>query len=356
MASETNGSGDPGFGRQFTDHMAVARYGPGRGWTDVEVVPFSELSLSPAAMVFHYGQAIFEGLKAFRQPDGAVSLFRPDENARRLNGSARRLAMPELPEETFTAACAELVRADQHWVSSTSGQSLYLRPMMIATEAGLGVRPAGEYLFAVIASPVGSYFVAGARPITVWASEDYVRAAPGGTGAAKCAGNYAASLAAKAQATAHACDEALWLDAGEHRWIEELGGMNIVLVADGAHGSALVTPPIHGTILDGVTRKSLLELGGSLGYQIDERPVAIDELRQPGAFREAFACGTAAVVAPIGAVRSASGHWTIGDGEAGPITNRLRDDLVALQEGRADDPFGWRVQVVDPVAAEAAPA
>jgi len=354
MTSEPTDDGDPGFGRQFSDHMVTARYRAGSGWADPEVVPFAELSLSPAAMVFHYGQAIFEGLKAYRQPDGAVALFRPEENAARFNASAQRLAMPALPEGAFTAACAELVRVDRGWVPDTPGQSLYLRPLMVATEAALGVRPASEYLFAVIASPVGPYFASGLRPVRVWVSEDHVRAAPGGTGSAKCAGNYGASLAAKEQASSCACDEVLFLDAEEHRWIEELAGMNIILVAHGARGPTLVTPPVGDTILDGVTRKSVLELARRLGYETIERPVALEELSQPGSFLEAFACGTAAVIAPIGALHSSSGRWNIGDGHAGPVTIRLREALIALQEGRASDPFGWRYQLNEPAPAPAA--
>lgn len=350
MESDIDVVGDLGFGQSFTDHMAVARYNAATGWTDVEVVPFAELAISPAAMVFHYGQAIFEGLKAFRQPDGAVALFRPADNAARFNRSAARLAMPELAVETFTAACAELVLADRRSVPSAPGHSLYLRPIMIATEASLGVRPAAEYLFAVMASPVGTYFASGVRAITVWTTNEFVRAAPGGTGAAKCAGNYAASLAGKEQARAHGCDEALWLDAEHRRWIEELSGMNVVLVAEVEGRPALVTPPIGATILDGITRRSLLELAPHLGYHTVERPVAIDELCRTGAFLEAFACGTAAAVAPIGAVRSAGGDTVIGDGSPGAVTTQLRDALVAIQEGRSEDGFGWRVQV-----AEAAP-
>jgi branched-chain amino acid aminotransferase len=354
MPSETD-SNDPGFGRTFTPHMAVARYDARVGWSELEVVPFAELPMSPAAMVFHYGQAIFEGLKAFRQPDGSVALFRPDDNAARFDASARRLAMPELPTGLFTSACVELVRADAQAVPAQPGQSLYLRPTMIATEAALGVRSAHEYLFMVIASPVGSYFPsASVRPIVVWATDDYVRAAPGGTGAAKCAGNYAAGLAAKDEALVNGCDEALWLDAAEHRWIEELGGMNIVFVPSEGTGTTLVTPPIHDTILDGVTRKSLLAMAERLGYDTVERPVSLDELCQPGTFTEAFACGTAAVIAPVGGVGSPKGHWNIGDGNPGPVTTRLREALVAIQEGRADDPSGWMMKVTEPATSEVA--
>ncbi len=349
MQAETspNGSGDPGFGRCFSDHMAIASYDLAHGWSTTEIVGFAAMSFSPATMVFHYGQAVFEGLKAFRQPDGSISMFRPDDHARRFNRSAQRLAMPAQAPGVFKAACCELVSIDQEWVPAELGHSLYLRPMMIASEVGLGARPANEYRFVVIASPVGSYYARGVEPITVWASPDYVRAAPGGTGSAKCAGNYAGSMAAKIQASAQGCDETLWLDAGEHRWVEELGGMNIVFVIDGPDGTSLVAPPIQDTILDGITRKSLLELGRRLGYQVIERPVSIDEACRAGSFQEVFACGTAAIVAPIGAIRTPSRESVIGDGQAGPVTMRLRDALLALQDGRADDPFGWRVKVTE---------
>jgi branched-chain amino acid aminotransferase len=324
-----------GFGKSFSDHMAIARIAG--AWGDVAIVPFADVPLSPAAMVLHYGQAIFEGLKAYRQPDGSVCLFRPADNAARFEQSARRLAMPPLAPQTFLDACDALVRADADCVPSGPGETLYLRPMLFASEAALGVRPADEYLFLVIASPVDAYFGDTVRPITVWADPALVRAAPGGTGAAKCSGNYAASLVAKQTATANGCAEALWLDALHHRFIEELGGMNFMAVRDGT----VVTPPLSDTILDGVTRRSLLTLAGDLGYATEERPVTLDELTS-GAFDEAFACGTAAVVAPIGGVRSAEGEWTVGDGEPGPVTLQLRDALLAIQEGRAADHQSWR--------------
>lgn len=341
MARVTDSAADLGFGRAFTDHMAVAHYRNG-AWDEVEILPFHGFVISPAAMVFHYGQAIFEGLKAFRQPDGTVALFRPDDNSARFDRSAIRMAMPPLPSGAFTSACADLVRTDLGAVPRGAGQSLYLRPLMFATEPGLGVRPAREYIFAVIASPVGAYFAGGLTPISVWAAPEFVRAAPGGTGAAKCAGNYGGGLAGKVEATSNGCDEVLWLDAAQHRYIEELGGMNVVFVERGG----LVSPPPHDTILDGLTRQSLLELARWRGIRVEERPVTLDELDR---FDEAFACGTAAVVVPIGTVRSGSHTWTIGDGTAGAITQALHAELVALQEGRGEDPFGWRAPVTQPV-------
>ena len=334
---------EPGFGRTFTPHMVTAHYRDG-AWSGADVVPFEALSLSPAAMVLHYGQAIFEGLKAYRQPDGGVALFRPDLNAARFDRSAERLAMPRLPDGLLVDACRELVRIDDSFVPAVDGQSLYLRPTMIATETGLGVRAADEYLFLVIASPAGSYFPSGVKPLTVWVADQHIRAARDGTGAAKTAGNYAGSLAAKADAVRRGCDDVLFLDARDRRWVEELSGMNIVFVSQRDGRTELTAPPPDGTILDGVTRRSLLELAAHLGFDVIERPVAVDEVLG-GAFGEAFACGTAAVVAPIGAVRSVRGTCLVGDGEVGPVTQQLRRALVHLQEGKTDDPFGWRVPV-----------
>lgn len=323
--------------------MATAAYADGT-WGELSVEPFANLSLSPAAMVLHYGQAVFEGLKAFRQADGSVALFRPQDNARRFDASAIRLAMPPLPAGLFLAACEAVVRADAASIPTGNGESFYLRPMMFATEPALGVRAAHEYAFVVLGSPVGAYFGDAAHAISVWADPSLVRAAPGGTGAAKCSGNYAASLIAKTEAVARGCDEALWLDAREHRLVEELGGMNFVAVEATTDGPCLVTPPLSDTILDGVTRRSLLALGNHLGFKTDERAVPLDDLSR-GRFTEAFACGTAAVVVPIGSVVTADGVIAIGDGQPGTTTLGLRAELVALQEGRAADPFGWRYPV-----------
>lgn len=345
MKGESPSSTDPGFGRRFTDHMAVAHFEGRSGWTETDIVAFAALSLSPAAMGLHYGQAVFEGLKAFRQPDGSVALFRAHDHAARLDRSARQLVMPELATGTFVEACRRLVCTDIEMVPSTPGHSLYLRPMLLATEAALGVRPAAEYLFVVIASPVGAYVSTGAQPMTVWVSREHSRAAPDGIGSAKCAGNYAASLAGLQESATHGCGETLWLDSNEHRWLEELSSMNVVLVAAGQAGPTLVTPPAGGTILDGITRKSLLALGRSLGFAVAERPVALEEMCDGRSFVEAFACGTAAGVVPISAVRSASGECPIGNGEPGPVARRLQQTLLALQEGSAADPYGWRLSI-----------
>ena len=332
---------DPGFGRVFTDHMVTMRYREGAGWHDGRIVPRAPLLLDPTSMVLHYAQEIFEGLKAYRMPDGSAALFRPDANARRFHRSAERMAMAPLPEPLFVESIRTLVRAEREWIPAVEGGSLYLRPFMIATEAGLGVRPSAEYLYCVVASSVGSYFKGGAKPVTLWISDTYSRSAPGGTGEAKCGGNYAASLKAQAEAIAEGCDQVVFLDALEHRWIEELGGMNIFFAfADGS----LQTPPLEGTILPGVTRDSLIALARDMGVSVREEPYAIDQWRADaasGRLREAFACGTAAVVAPISRVRGAKHDIAVGDGEPGPLTRKLRAALVGVQRGTAPDPHGW---------------
>lgn len=332
-----------GFGARFTQHMVLARWTPGTGWSPLELVPHAALELSPAAMALHYGQAVFEGLKAYPRRDGSIALFRPDVNAARLNRSAVRLAMPDMPVELFTEACEIVVRADASEVPRGPGQSLYLRPFMIAVEPSLGVRPAQEYLFVVIASPVDHFFADGYQSIDVWCAPDHIRAAPGGTGAAKCAGNYAGSLAAKAEALSRGCHEVLWLDSREHRWVEELGAMNFFCVTRDESGTPLLaTPRLSGTILAGNTRGSLIELAASLGIRTVERPVSLAELTAgDGRVTEAFACGTAASVVPIGAVTSEAGKSMIGDGRPGEITTRLRDELAAVHYGEKADLFGW---------------
>ncbi|MFF5334994.1 branched-chain amino acid aminotransferase [Streptomyces sp. NPDC013181] len=331
----------PGFGRHFTDHMVTIKWTEGRGWHDAQLVPYAPLSIDPANMTLHYGQEIFEGLKAYRQPDGSVATFRPEANAERFRASARRLAMPELPVETFVAACDALVRQDAAWVPAHGGEeSLYLRPFMIATEIGLGVRPANEYLFLVIASPAGAYFPGGVKPVSIWLSEDRVRAVPGGMGDAKTGGNYAASLLAQAEAAAKGCDQVAYLDAVEHKWVEELGGMNLYFV----YGDRIVTPSLTGSLLAGITRDSLLKLAGDLGYTAEEDRVSLDQWRDDtaaGTLTEVFACGTAAVITPVGTVKCAGGEWTQGDGTPGPVTLKLRERLLDIQRGTAEDTHGW---------------
>jgi branched-chain amino acid aminotransferase len=337
---------DPGFGRYFTDHMVTIRHSAGRGWHDAKVGARTSFQFDPATAVLHYAQEIFEGMKAYRLPDGGAALFRPDANARRFRNSAERLGMATLPEDLFLASVRALVRTDKDWIPSGEGASLYLRPFMLATDVALGTKPSGDYLYAVIASPVGAYFKGGAAAVTLWVSESYTRAAPGGTGAAKCGGNYAASLAAQAEGAREGCEQVVFLDAVERRWVEELGGMNVFFVFD---DGSLQTPPLTGTILPGVTRDSLITLGRALGLTVREEPYAIDQWQadaQSGRLREAFACGTAAVVTPIGTVKGRRHGFTIGDGGAGPVTTRLKAALTDIQFGRAPDNQGWLDRVV----------
>jgi branched-chain amino acid aminotransferase len=329
---------DPGFGRVFTDHMATIRYAEGKGWYDARVEARAPISMDPASAVLHYAQEILEGLKAYRTADGGVTMFRPEANAARFRRSAERMAMAPLPDELFLASLEELIRVDQAWIPTDEDGSLYLRPIMYASEAFLGVRPAAEYLYLVIACPVGSYFKGGVKPVAVWASRDYTRAAPGGTGAAKCGGNYAASLSAQAQAIEHGYEQVVFLDAVHRRYVDELGGMNAFFVYD---DGTLVTPPCAGTILEGITRDSVMTLARENGMKVVERPFSYEEWvedARSGRLTEAFACGTAAVVTPIGRVGSVDGEFTMAAGE---VTARLRAQLVDIQRGRVEDRHGW---------------
>ncbi|MBW4329853.1 branched-chain amino acid aminotransferase [Stakelama sp. CBK3Z-3] len=332
---------DPGFGKVFTDHMAVIRYTEGTGWHDARIQAREPLTMDPAAAVLHYAQEIFEGMKAYRLGDGGTALFRPDQNARRFRQSAARMAMPELPESLFLESVERLVEIDREWIPHMDGGALYLRPFMFASETFLGVRPAKEYLYMVIASSVGAYFKGGAKAISIWVSDDYTRAAPGGTGAAKCGGNYAASLVAQAEAIERGCDQVVFLDAAEHKWVEELGGMNLFFVFE---DGSVVTPPLKGTILPGITRDSILTLLRDDGITVREEGYGIDQWRadaDSGKLVESFACGTAAVVTPVGTVKSTAGDFQIGSGGTGQITQRMRDRLVAIQRGEAPDPHDW---------------
>ena len=331
---------DPGFGTNFSDHMVSIDWSEGRGWHDATIGPRQPIALDPAAAVLHYAQEIFEGLKAYSQADGSIALFRPDANAARFNASARRLAMPELPEGVFVESIRQIVAADRDWIPSADGSSLYLRPFMFANEAFLGVRPAKQYKFLVIASPAGYYFKSGAPAVSIWVSR-YSRAAPGGTGAAKCGGNYAASLVPQAEAIERGHDQVVFLDAAEHKWIEELGGMNLYFVFD---DGTLLTPSLTGTILPGITRDSLLALARDEGLTVREDRYSLDQWRADaasGRLVECFTCGTAAVVTPVGKVAGDDGEFTIGSGGPGQLTGKLKDRLVAIQRGTAPDPHGW---------------
>lgn len=335
---------DPGFGRIFSEHMASARWDARRGWHDGELRPYSNLSLDPGTAVLHYAQAVFEGLKAFRQVDGSVAIFRPDAHAARFQRSARRLALPELPAAMFVEAIELLLELDGDWVPSAPEHSLYLRPLMFASEVSLLVHPSPEVTFLLIASPSGSYFPGGVKPVTVWLSEEFSRAAPGGTGAAKTGGNYAGGLLAQVEAADHGCDQVVWLDSNEHRWVEEMGGMNLCFVFGSGTTARLMTPALTGTLLPGVTRDSLLKLAAEMGLEVEEGRISVDEWKKgcaDGSLTEVFACGTAAVITPVGAVKSAGGDWIVGDGGPGPVSMRLRKALVDIQRGAVPDTHGW---------------
>ncbi|MBP6996687.1 MAG: branched-chain amino acid aminotransferase [Phycicoccus sp.] len=335
---------NPGFGQSFTDHMLQATWTPEQGWHDGRIDAYGPITLMPSAAVLHYAQEVFEGLKAYRHEDGSVWGFRPEANAARLQRSCRRLALPEMSEEDFLGALTALVEVDQAWVPVADGteKSLYLRPFMYASEAFLGVRPARTVTFSIIASPAGAYFSGGLKPVTLWISEHYARAGVGGTGSAKCGGNYASSLAGQLEGIEHGCDQAVFLDSATQTFIEELGGMNLFFVTS---DDRLVTPELTGTILEGVTRSSILDLAKELGLDPQEKRIEIAEWKQgvaSGEIREIFACGTAAVVTPVGELRWEGGSAASTAGESGgPVTNAIRTRLLDIQYGRAQDTHGW---------------
>ncbi|MGZ4582531.1 MAG: branched-chain amino acid aminotransferase [Nocardioidaceae bacterium] len=336
---------NPGFGLHFTDHMFVAEWTPAQGWHAARVTAYAPISLDPATAVLHYAQEIFEGLKAYRHADGSVWTFRPEENAARMVRSAKRLALPSLPVEDFVASVDAIVRADERWVPDPAGEkSLYIRPFMFASEKFLGVRPSKHVTYMVICSPAGAYFSKGIKPVSIWLSEEYTRAGRGGMGAAKTGGNYASSLIAQQEAIEEGCDQVAFLDAAEGRYVEELGGMNLYFVHD---DGSIVTPATSGTILEGITRSSIIELCGKLGHRVEERQLSIDEWREgvtSGRIAEVFACGTAAVVTPVGVLKWRGGE--AGADETGPVTRQVRQALVDIQYGRAEDTFGWMHRVL----------
>ncbi len=341
---------NPGFGKSFTDHMVLATWTRGQGWHDAKVTAYGPLQLMPSAAVLHYAQEVFEGLKAYRHADGSIWSFRPEANAERMQRSARRLALPTLPVDDFVESLRALVTVDQAWVpaAGTGETSLYLRPFMFASEAFLGVRPADEVTYSVIASPAGAYFAGGLKPVTLWISTAYARAGAGGTGAAKCGGNYASSLAGQMEGIEHGCDQAVFLDSATHEYIEELGGMNLFFVTKDGR---LVTPELTGTILEGVTRSSILELGKELGLDPEERRIPIEEWKdgaRSGDIVEIFACGTAAVVTPVGELRWEGGSvdHRRGGADIGEVTRTVRERLLDIQYGRAEDSHGWLTRLV----------
>jgi branched-chain amino acid aminotransferase len=338
---------DPGFGTHFTDHMFTVEWTPEKGWHDARITPYGPITLDPATAVLHYAQETFEGMKAYRHADGSIWTFRPEKNAERMLKSSRRLALPELPVEEFVGAVDALVRADARWVPDAQGEkSLYIRPFMFASEKFLGVRPSQHVTFMVIASPAGSYFKSGLKPVSLWLTTEYTRAGKGGMGDAKTGGNYASSLVAQQEAYAQGCDQVVFLDAQESTYVEELGGMNLYFVfKDGT----VVTPSTTGTILEGITRASIIELAAGLGHKVEERKFSIDEWRDgvaSGDIVEIFACGTAAVVTPVGTLKWEDGETAAPTTEAGELTSKIREALVDIQFGRAEDTFGWMHKVV----------
>lgn len=339
---------EPGFGKYYTDNMVVAQWSEATGWQDAELKAYGPLTLDPATMVFHYGQEVFEGMKAYSQPDGGISLFRPEANAKRFAKSAARIALPEMPVDFFVKTVEELVKQEKDWVPKKIGESLYLRPFLIATEVGLGVRPSNHATYVLIATPAAAYFNA-AKAVTVWISTEYVRAALGGTGEAKCGGNYAASLLAQKQAAQQGCDQVAYIDAVERKWVEEMGGMNLYFIKGSGKDATIMTPKLTGTLLPGITRDSILTLAKDLGYKTEESMISIDQWRdgvKSGEITEIFACGTAAVISAVGAAKSAHGTWQTGDGKPGAITNEIRAALLAIQHGTAADKHGWNKRVV----------
>ncbi|HEX9022442.1 MAG TPA: branched-chain amino acid aminotransferase [Geobacteraceae bacterium] len=328
------------FGRIFTDRMLLAEWENGRGWVDARIEPYGPFLLDPACMVFHYGQEIFEGLKAYKWHDGTIALFRPEMNARRFNRSAERMCMPDVPEELFVKGIEELLRLERDWIPSAAGTSLYIRPTMIAVEPALGVKPADRYYFYVILSPVGAYYPAGFNPVRIMVEDKYVRAVPGGTGDAKTGGNYAASLKAALEAKKKGFEQVLWLDGAQHRFVEEVGSMNMFF----AYGDLVVTAPLTGSILGGITRDSVVKLSGTLGFRVEERQIDINELTADiasGKVTEAFGSGTAAVITPVGHLAYRDQVRQIGNGGVGRLTQKLYDTLTGIQYGRIEDGFGW---------------
>jgi branched-chain amino acid aminotransferase len=333
-----------GFGKYTTDHMFLMSYSRKSGWHDPRIEPYGDLKLDPAAMVLHYNQEVFEGLKAYWLEDGGIGLFRPVENIKRLNTSARRMVMPEVDPDLFLRAMRELILLDREWIPKSEGTSLYIRPTMIATEPALGVRAAEEYLFFIVLCAVGAYYPEGFSPTRIYVSDKYVRAAKGGVGEAKTSGNYGATLYVSQEAISRGYTQVLWLDAIERRYIEEVGTSNIFFYFD----DELVTPPLEGTILPGITRDSVLQLAKHWGLHISERPISIEEVIdgcKSGSLKEMFATGTAAVISPVGEICYRNEDLMVGYGHVGALSQKLYDEITAIQYGRKEDPFGWRVPI-----------
>ncbi len=332
------------FGTIFTDHMFVMNYETGKGWYDPRVVPYQPISLEPSCMVFHYGQEMFEGLKAYKTEDSRTLLFRPDMNAKRTNNTNRRLCIPEIPEEDFIQAVKAVVKADEAWIPTKQGTSLYIRPFIIATDPFLGVRPSNTYLFIIILSPVGAYYPEGLNPVKIWIEDDYVRAVRGGIGEAKTGGNYVASMAAQLKAHEEGYSQVLWLDGVERKYIEEVGAMNIFFKINGK----VLTPMLNGSILPGITRDSVISLCKEWGYEVEERKISVDELYEAsvnGTMEEVWGTGTAAVISPVGHLRFQDHVLQIQDGGIGELSQKLYDTVTGIQLGRIKDTKGWTVEV-----------
>ena len=329
-----------GFGNYFTDHMFMMDYTEGTGWHDARIVPYAPIPMDPATMVLHYAQETFEGLKAYRDPNGNITLFRPEMNARRMINSNRRICMAELPEEMFVEAVEAIVKYEQDWIPTAKDTSLYIRPFMFASEAGVGVHPTKTYTFIIILSPVGNYYPEGVNPVKIWVEDEYVRAVKGGTGFTKCGGNYAASIAAQVKAESHGYTQVLWLDGVHRKYVEEVGTMNVMFVIDGK----VVTAPLEGSVLPGVTRDSIIHILKDWGYEVEERELSIDELMaagRNGKLTEAFGTGTAAVISPVGQLYYKGEEVIINDFKTGDLTQKLYDTLTGIQWGRLEDKYGW---------------
>ena len=329
-----------GFGNYFTDHMFMMDYTEGKGWHDARIVPYGPIAMDPATMVLHYAQETFEGLKAYRDPEGNITLFRPEMNARRMINSNRRICMAELPEEMFVEAVEAIVKYEQDWIPTAKDTSLYIRPFMFSSEAGVGVHPAKTYKFVIILSPVGNYYPEGVNPVKIWVEDEYVRAVKGGTGFTKCGGNYAASIAAQVKAESHGYTQVLWLDGVHRKYVEEVGTMNVMFVIDGT----IVTAPLEGSVLPGVTRDSIIHILKDWGYKVEERELSIDELMEAGRngkLTEAFGTGTAAVISPVGQLYYKGEEVVINNFKTGDLTQKLYDTLTGIQWGRLEDKYGW---------------
>lgn len=329
-----------GFGNYFTDHMFMMDYTEGKGWHDARIVPYGPIAMDPATMVLHYAQETFEGLKAYRDPEGNITLFRPEMNARRMINSNRRICMAELPEEMFVEAVEAIVKYEQDWIPTAKDTSLYIRPFMFSSEAGVGVHPAKTYKFVIILSPVGNYYPEGVNPVKIWVEDEYVRAVKGGTGFTKCGGNYAASIAAQVKAESHGYTQVLWLDGVHRKYVEEVGTMNVMFVIN----DTIVTAPLEGSVLPGVTRDSIIHILKDWGYKVEERELSIDELMEAGRngkLTEAFGTGTAAVISPVGQLYYKGEEIVINNFKTGDLTQKLYDTLTGIQWGRLEDKYGW---------------